>query len=102
MSAINAVFIPNTPAANPALALRVDLIDGQFDLSGETLAFMNAVRTEIKKTARLIVSMAPRDCDTGRLIAAVDSLQHTKNLFCDAAILGCEAEARKKRKLSDE
>lgn len=83
---------------NDALQLRVEFVNGQFDLDADTLEFMKVVRAEIAGVAARLRDVAPETCDVGRFIAAVDHLQQTKNLFCDSAILGCEATTRKRRK----
>lgn len=84
-----------------AVQVRVDMINGHFELSEETVQFMNFVRTASAEFAQQMVARAPATCDIGRLIAAVDHIQATKNLFCDAAILGNETDSRKKRKAAE-
>lgn len=89
---------------NPAEAIqvRVDMINGQFGLDEETLKFMRLVREEIAALAEKLSKARPESANIGRFIAAVDHLQQTKNLFCDAAILGNEEDNRaKKRKAAD-
>lgn len=85
-----------------AIVLRKDMIDGKFDLDENTTAFMKLVREKLAQAAAEIVDGAPATCDVGRLIAALDAIQHAKNLLCDSSILGCEAETRKKRKAESE
>ena len=84
--------------SNEAIKLRADMIDGQFELDTNTVAFMTWIRQACAALAQEARQRAPDTCDVGRLIAAVDHLQQTKNLFCDAVILGHEATERKKRK----
>lgn len=83
---------------NEAAVLRADFINGQFELNDETKEFMNWVRTECGKLAHEALARAPTTTNPGRFIAALDSLQATKNLFCDAVIQGNEEDAREKRK----
>ncbi len=84
---------------NETISLRVDMINGLFELSEEETKFMNFVRDTISKTAEDITKHAPSTCDVGRIIAGVDALQHAKNLFWDATVLGKDADNRKKRKM---
>lgn len=79
----------------PDIDLRVDLINGNFELNDESIIFMTLVRTRIHDLAVELVDACPDDANVGRLIAAIDHLQLTKNLFCDAIILGNEARNRK-------
>lgn len=85
-----------------AISVRVDMINGQFDLNDETTKFMKLVREKHSQLAKELQDAAPETCDVGRFIAALDSLQHTKNLFCDSAIIGSETTSRKKRKIETE
>lgn len=82
------------------LRLRADLVNGTFDLPDENKEYMAFVRTTIAKAADELLSedKLPAKFDMGRLIAALDALQHAKNLACDAVILGAEAETRKRKK----
>lgn len=84
-----------------AVQLRVDMINGQFETSAETTAFMRTVRAEIAAVAKRLSETAPETCDTGRFIAALDLLQQAKNVLCDSALLGGEASARKRRKSAE-
>lgn len=79
---------------NDVFQLRVDLINGQFELDQKTKDFMAAVRINIAIVANQLSNLAPGTCDVGRFIAALDCLQQAKNLFCDSAILGLEAKRR--------
>ena len=81
------------------------MINGQFDLDAETIAFMKLARETISEAAEKLSKARPQNANVGRFIAAVDHLQQSKNLFCDAAILGNEEANRtaaKKRKLAEE
>ena len=85
---------------NPAVALRRDLIDGNFELDAETVTFMKVARTELARSARAIVDAAPSTADVGRVIAFLDKMQDAKDTVCAAAIIGDESSKRadKKRK----
>lgn len=85
-----------------AISVRVDMINGQFNLDQPTLDFMKLVREKTSTLGQELRDAAPATCDVGRFIAAMDSLQKTKNLYCDAAIIGKESSNRKKRKLEEE
>lgn len=85
----------------PAISLRLDMIDGTFDLDSETTAYMATTRKAIAELAKSLAASAPSTCDVGRLIAAIDHLQQAKNILCDSAILGCEAETRKRKRVND-
>ncbi len=76
--------------------LRIDFLNGTFDLEDDTKAFMNMARSEMETAARKIDQGRPKEFDYGRWVAAVDAMQHAKNLFCDSAIIGGEHEKRKK------
>lgn len=89
---------PSTPSQIPAVQVRADMINGQFEVSAETSEYMTLVRKTLADAASILKNAAPAHTDVGRLIAALDSLQHTKNLFCDAVLIGNELETRKKRK----
>lgn len=82
---------------NPAetIQIRVDMLNGSFDLDPETLAFMKLSRETIAAAADTLNKARPQNANVGRFIAAIDHLQQTKNLFCDAVILGNEEENRK-------
>lgn len=90
------------PGDIPAVKVRADMIDGRFDVSEATTKFMAQVREVLGQAGQDLANVAPSHVDVGRLIAALDSLQHTKNLFCDAVLIGNETESRKKRKAGDE
>ncbi len=79
------------------IKLRVDFLNGTFDLEDDTKAFMNTARSEMETAARKIYEGRPKNFDYGRFIAAVDAMQHAKNLFCDSAILGSEHAKRASR-----
>jgi hypothetical protein len=79
------------------IQLRVDLINGQFELDQKTKDFMVEVRINIATVANELVNLSPGTCDVDRFIAALDHLQQAKNLFCDSAILGLEAKRRKEQ-----
>lgn len=83
---------------NDAISLRVDLINASFELSEEDAGFIAFVGGALFKAADDIRKKAPATCDIGRMMAGTDALQRAKNTFCDAAILGKEADTRKKRK----
>ena len=87
----------SSPKDNPAVKLRVDMVNGNFELDQESLDFMKLVREKIAEVAETLRERSPDHCDVGRLIAAIDKLQEAKNTFCDAAILGNEKENRIKR-----
>ena len=93
---------PSKPGEILAVKVRADMINGQFVINEETTKFMTQVRKVLGQAGMDLAAAAPDHVDVGRLIAALDSLQHTKNLFCDAVLIGNEAENRKKRKTSDE
>ena len=68
---------------------RVELINGNFDLPKESVDAMRTVRSVISEAAkklRVAVEAAPKH-DKGRLIAALDSLQHAKDTACVSLIL---------------
>lgn len=79
---------------NPAVQVRLDMIDGMFDLRAETTDYMKSVRKSVSDVARSVVEGAPEDVDVGRIIAALDALQQVKNVLCDAAIIGSEKTKR--------
>jgi hypothetical protein len=86
-----------TMNSNESVKLRVDMIDGMFQLDDATKDFMTRVRTEVAALAARLAATAPATCDVGRFIAATDHLQQAKNLYCDAAILGREAANRREK-----
>ena len=80
---------------------RVELINGQFDLPPENVNAMKEVRAAISECAKRIKAAADqlpsagtaRDgrpslgYDVGRMIAAMDTLQHAKDIACVSFIL---------------
>jgi len=86
------------PAEIDAVQIRAEMVDGQFEISEQATKFMAQVREVLGQAATDLSHAAPAHTDVGRFIAALDALQHTKNLFCDAVIIGNEAQNRKKRK----
>lgn len=86
----------------PHLRVRADMIDGRFELSDESVKFMAQAREVLGQAGEDLLAAAPAHTDVGRLTAALDALQHAKNLFCDAVIIGNESENRKKRARTDE
>ena len=84
---------------NPAIDVRVDMVNGNFELNKESKAFMNFAREECAALAKKLGDARPPTADVGRFIAALDHLQILKNLLCDSVIIGNELENRKKRKL---
>ena len=91
----------NPIATNEAICLRTDVIKGTLELDDETKEFMNYVRDVLHDAATLIKNRAPAKCDIGRIIAGMDALQHAKNVFCEAALIGSENDKRKKRKFDE-
>lgn len=96
-----------TPLANmPIIALRLDLINGQFDLEPETPDSMRAVRAILQKAARDVIAVMPKHADIGRTIAFLDAVQAAKDTACVAMILGDEtknrAEQRKRKERVDD
>ena len=70
------------------LEKRVEMINGQFDLPGDSVEGMKEIRIAVSLCARTIhESFKKRKVDIGRAIAAMDSLQQAKNIACDALIL---------------
>ena len=86
-------------STNPAIDVRVDMINGMFDLDKDTKDFMNLARQECAALASKLNAARPLTVDVGRFIAALDHIQYVKNLLCDAAILGNELDNRKRRKV---
>jgi len=89
----------STMSGNPAVDVRIDMINGMFDRDQDTLDFMKLAQTECAAMATKLNAARPATIDVGRFIAALDHIQYVKNLLCDAAILGKELENRKKRKV---
>lgn len=96
-----APFNDEFSADNPDINVHCDMINGSFDLSPETVAFMGLVRRETAALAKKLRESAPKTCNVGGFIVAVRELQKTKNAFCDAAITGDEMHQRKKRKAAE-
>lgn len=69
---------------------RVEMVNGWFELPDATKRAMNDVRAASEAYARALHALfrahAPH-VDVGRSVAAIDSIQHTKNVACDAFIL---------------
>lgn len=86
---------------NDAIDVRVDMINGQFELDQETLLFMKIARVECAALADKLNKARPATLDVGRFIAAIDHLQQVKNILCDSAIIGGEMSNRKKRKATE-
>ena len=72
----------------PAIAARVALINGQFSLEDDQIAFMGRARTILSEAARQIVESLPDHYDVGRTIAALDMVQNAKD-----ALLSCHPAA---------
>ena len=75
------------------------MINGSFELTDQEKEFMKLVREVLSDATKRIHDGAPPTCDIGCIVAGTDLLQQAKNKFCDAAILGKEADTRKKRKV---
>lgn len=96
---------PTKPAAAPTssiadmphLLVRTGMLDGTYDLDESSVEYMKLARKLHVEMAEKLLKAAPQHIDVGRFTAAFDSLQHSKNLFCDAVIIGNETENRKKR-----
>jgi hypothetical protein len=78
------------------LEARVELINGTFPLPPEVKTAMSDIREAVEQAARCIHAAAKRlpqkdphlyGYDVGRLIAAMDALQHAKDIACVAVIL---------------
>ena len=82
----------------PAIKVRIDMVNGQFDLKDEDVAYMKLVREQTSQLAKKLAEEAPKTSNIGRIIAATDALQQVKNLYCDAAILGREEANRRSEK----
>lgn len=76
-----------TPIVDP-IEKRVAMINGHFDLPPEQLEGMKEIRAAAEECAEKF-HLVFKKCkfDTGRAIAAIDELQKTKNIACDALIL---------------
>ena len=77
-----------TPVQDP-VEKRIEMINGYFDLPTETVQAMKDVRAASETYARALGEIFKRGhaLDTGRAIAAIDHIQLTKNVACDALIL---------------
>jgi len=84
-----------------AIELRIAMVDGRFDLTDETVEFMNKVRSELAATLRSLATQRPPEYDYGRFVAFCDAVQAAKNVACDSAILGNELATRKRAKTAD-
>jgi hypothetical protein len=71
-----------------AIDARLAMINGNFDLPKNTLEVMPALRAAAsafaQEAAALVMSV---QCDWGRLIAALDLIQQTKDVLLNAVIL---------------
>ena len=67
------------------------------NLDDGTKEFMMIASAEIAAVAKTLASKRPPTADFDRFIAAVDTLQQAKYLFCDSAIIGAEDNNRAKR-----
>lgn len=85
-------------AADEAINLRIDLLNNQFELDPETVAFINLVRERTQALARELYAARPTNYDPGRFVAATDGLHHAAGLFCDAVVLGDELSRRRKKR----
>ena len=86
----------HVPITDP-VAKRVAMINGYFDLPDDTIQSMKRVReasVEYAKELQCIFKYAGVNVDTGRAIAAIDHVQQTKNIACDALILPFASEKR--------
>ncbi len=79
---------------NPVIKLRCDLLNGNFELDKETVAFMRFAREELSRAANAICAAQPQNADIGRMIAFLDKLQDAKDTVCAAAIIGDESAKR--------
>jgi hypothetical protein len=81
--------ITNPGYYKPTIEARVDMINGYFPLPGGTVEAMKTVRAAADVFARALlqVSKEVSVVDTGRMIAAIDLIQQTKNVACDSLIL---------------
>lgn len=75
-------------AVDDPIDKRVEMVNGMFQLPGETLLAMKDVREASELYARTLQAIFKRGkIDIGRAIATIDHIQLTKNLACDALIL---------------
>jgi hypothetical protein len=96
-----------------AIQIDADMLTGTFKLAEDAPAYMDEVRKAHAALARTMILAATKAqesataegagmiFDIGRFRAGMHSLQASKNLFCDAIILGNEADNRK-RKAADQ
>lgn len=77
------------PKRAAAVAARVKMVNGHFDLPAQTLTSMGEIRGVVAEAAeKMAASVECNDkYDVGRLIAALDHLQQAKNIACDSLIL---------------
>ena len=78
------------PARLPAVAARIDMVaERPFPLPDATLQAVDRIRAITGNAARDLVTAieGANAYDTGRLIAALDHLQQTKHIACDAVTL---------------
>lgn len=97
-----------------AVRARLELVNGTFALSDATKAGMTTACTVLSSAAEAIVvdlvargllnpaSPVQTQVDVGRLIAALDTLQAAKNLFCDALTLPHAPKLLDLAKMGDE
>jgi len=77
-------------AIDDPIEKRAAMVNGMFDLPGETLAAMGEVCQASEVYAKELQTIFKKNglkVDTGRAIAAMDGIQATKNIACDALIL---------------
>jgi hypothetical protein len=84
----------DTPAAvkrarADPLDVRTSFIDLRLDTPAETRDRLNRIRDVISRAAREVTTIIKESgkYDMGRAIAAVDSLQHAKDLACASVLL---------------
>ena len=77
-------------SALQSIHARTEMVNGNFPLTDEHKAIMNQIReaaSQFSKTLREIAFDSKVEIDAGRWINALDSIQNTKNVACDAIIL---------------
>jgi hypothetical protein len=75
------------PEPDP-IATRVKVIATRLDLPDETREAMQEIRVAAEVFAQTLETVFKKHKrDTGRAIAAIDTIQHAKNLACDALLL---------------
>ena len=74
---------------NPLIAAHVEMIDGRFDLSADTIASMNKIRKAAADNAREVEKAfyEAGHYDEKSAIDAIRLIQAQKNMACDALIL---------------